>query len=132
MLLSYDSSPKTAGLLQDQWQALHLVERLEMVVGVVQSVHAVLVVRHAGEYGGATRGAAAHCGETIIKHKRLLGKLVQIWRLAFVIAVGRHLKACIISYYQQNVLLLSSQVDFFHSWCYCIGSAILKALGVGC
>ena len=103
VLLSNDSCPKSPGLLQDQRQALHLIKRLEMVIGMVQAVHPVFVVRNSCKNGGTTRGAAAHCGESVVENERLFRKFVQIRRLAFVVSVDGCLEARIVGYDQQNV-----------------------------
>ena len=49
-----------------------------------------------------------YSGEGVVKDDHLLSKLVQKWRLAFIVSIHRELEACIISYDdQQHIFLVS-------------------------
>ena len=60
VFLPYDPRPEAARLVEYKRKALDLVKGLEVVVGVVEPVHPVLVLWDACEDGRTGRGTAAH------------------------------------------------------------------------
>ena len=60
VLLPDNPSPEVVSLVQDPGETLDGIEGVEVVVGLEETVHPVLVLGQAREDGGATRGAAAH------------------------------------------------------------------------
>ena len=61
MFLAYNPVPVvSSGAVEEEGQTFYLVERREVHFVAVQTVHAVLVLREAGENGGATGRAATH------------------------------------------------------------------------
>jgi hypothetical protein len=81
---------------QDVGQRADIRERVEVILGLVQSVHAVLVRRHPSQQRRTTWGATAHRGVSVVENQTFLGQRVQIRRLADLVPVHSHFEAPIV------------------------------------
>ena len=103
VFLPDDPSPEVVGLVQDPGEALDGIEGVEMVVGLEEAVHAVLVLGQAREDGGATRRAAAHGGVCVVEDDRSLPKLIEIGSLALIVAINGCLEAPVVCHHHEDV-----------------------------
>lgn len=126
VLLANDACPVVASLVEDEWQTLDGVEGLEVVVHVVEAVHAVLVLWEAGEDGGEGGGTGTGGGEGVSENEGSLCELIEVRSLALVVAVGRCFETHVICNYQQHILFL---VGIGGPWGAILSRAVLLGLG---
>ena len=103
VFLANNSAPEMISVVEDPWEALNSVKRVEVVVGLVEAVHPVLVLREACKNGGAARGAATDGRVRAVEDDGLLPELVQVRRLALVVAVDRRLEASVVGHHQEDI-----------------------------
>jgi hypothetical protein len=106
-----DDPGSDSAIPQDVGQRADVGERVEVILGLVQSVHAVLVRRHPSQqrrtatiaifnrfeqFRDLPWGATAHRGVSVVENQTFLGQRVQIRRLADLVPVHSHFEAPIV------------------------------------
>jgi hypothetical protein len=91
-----DDPGSDSAIPQDVGQRADVGERVEVILGLVQSVHAVLVRRHPSQQRRTAWGTTAHRGVSVVENQTFLGQRVQIRRLADLVPVHSHFEAPIV------------------------------------
>lgn len=77
-------------------QTFDSIEGIEMMLALMQAVHAILMTRHAGEQRCTARRAATDRRKCIVENQTSLRQIVQVRRLNDAITIRANFEASII------------------------------------
>lgn len=109
-----DNARHDAAVPQYAGQAADVVEGVEMVHPLMETIHAILMAGRARQQRRTTRRAAASRCESIVEYDTLLRQSIYVRCLADFIPIGANFKAAVVGQYNKHIsLFLFNRCDSF-------------------